>query len=422
MAGNRVVLARTRLRGGDLGETLPSMGTKKRARFPWIERHGDKWRGWWLDAQGVRRRTPSRATEAEAYDDARRARQTVADRPPGPAMTIRKAYELVQADLDRRERAPGTVEWYECQLAALRRYYDLDAPLDILTGDEVQRWVAQRIAGTRGEGGGWVIAPVSAGTVAHHLRFLRRLFRVATAHGWRGSDPLKQVVGPKVQPAKLDVLGWQEALDLVQRVRSIGGAILDVPESAPPAPEPSAAQRLADVLEALAHLGVRRSELARLRLEDIDASAKLLQVRGKRGLRRVPISDSLLPVLQRLAQGGLDAGKPVAQVDEHTVKRRRGYIAQLVGRWKRRTGDGRLRPHNLRRTLATALLERGVPEALIAQILGHAPGSGAVTRLYLAGREPVLREALGRLSAQRPRDQVEAPPARKRTGRRKAEG
>lgn len=395
------------------------MGTKKRARYPWIERHGDKWRGWWLDAQGVRRRGPSRTTEAEAYEDARRARESIAGRPPGPTLTIRKAYELVRADLDRRERAPGTVDWYECQLASLARYYDLDAALDILTGDEVQRWIAQRLAGTRGEGDQWAIAPVSAGTVGHHLRFLRRLFRVAAAHGWRGGDPLKQVVGPKVQPAKLDVLGWQEALDLVEGVRESTGKLRSPVDGAGAS---GAAQRLADVLEALAHLGVRRSELARLRLEDIDASAKLLNVRGKRGLRRVPISDDLLPVLLRLAQGGLDGGKPVADVDEATVKRRSGYIATLVGRWKRRTGDGRLRPHNMRRTMATALLERGVPEAIIAQVLGHAPGSGAVTRLYLAGREPVLREALARLVAQPMRDQVEAPPTRKRRGRREAQG
>lgn len=334
-------------------------------------------------------------------------------------MTIRKAYELVRADLDRRERAPGTVDWYECQLASLARYYDLDAALDILTGDEVQRWIAQRLAGTRGEGDQWAIAPVSAGTVGHHLRFLRRLFRIATAHGWRGGDPLKQVVGPKVQPAKLDVLGWQEALDLVEGVRESTGKLCGPVDGAGTS---GAAQRLADVLEALAHLGVRRSELARLRLEDIDERGKLLSVRGKRGLRRVPISDGLLPVLQRLAQGGLDGGKAVADVDEATVKRRSGYIATLVGRWKRRTGDGRLRPHNLRRTMATALLERGVPEAIIAQVLGHAPGSGAVTRLYLAGREPVLREALARLVAQPMRDQVEAPSTRKRRGRREAQG
>lgn len=395
------------------------MATKKRARYPWIERHGDKWRGWWLDAQGVRRRAPSRNTEAEAHEDARRAREKIAGRPPGPAMTIGQACDLLRADLTRRERAPGTLDWYGCQQAALLRYYSPDAELDVLTGDEVQRWITQRLAGTPGEGSDWAIAPVSAGTVAHHLRFLRRLFRVAGAHGWRGGDPLARVVAPKVTPAKLDVLSWQEALNLVESAQSSQAWRA---EPLIGAERDSAAQRLADVLQALLQLGVRRTELARLRLQDIDAGAKLLNVRGKRGLRRVPISDDLLPVLLRLAQGGLDGGKAVADVDERTVKRRAGYIATLVGRWKRRTGDGRLRPHNLRRTMATALLERGVPEALIGQVLGHAPGSGAVTRLYLAGREPVLREALGRLIAQPMRDQVEAPPTRKRRGRREAQG
>ena len=395
------------------------MGTKKRARYPWIERHGDKWRGWWLDAQGVRRRAPSRTTEAEAHEDARRAREKIAGRPPGPAMTIGQACALLRADLARRERAPGTHEWYGCQQAALLRYYSPEAELDVLTGDEVQRWIAQRLAGTRGEGDQWAIAPVSAGTVGHHLRFLRRLFRIAGAHGWRGGDPLKQVVGPKVRPAPLDVLGWQEALDLVEGVRGRPTKGLGRRHAADdPRPEAGgAAQRLADVLEVLAHLGVRRSELARLRLEDIDERGKLLSVRGKRGLRRVPISDELLPVLLRLAQGGLDGGKPVAHVDEATVKRRSGYIATLVGRWKRRTGDGRLRPHNLRRTMATALLERGVPEPIIAQVLGHAPGSGAMTRLYLAGREPVLREALGRLLVDanaKSERQIETPPRQRR--------
>jgi integrase len=396
------------------------MSGKNAPTFPYTERHGDRWRGWWLDAQGVRRRGPSRVTRADAYEDARLARAKLTAGTAGAAMTIGQACALIRVDIERRERAPGTADWYACQERALLRYYSADAELDVLTADEVQGWIAQRLAGTQGRDGGWQIEPVSAGTVAHHLRFLRRLFRIAAANGWRGTNPMGRIVAPRVKPAALDVFAWDEALDLVERVRGVEAVASPDPRPSPPSV--GAAKRAADILEALAKLGIRRSELARLRLEDIDTSAQLLRVHGKRGLRTLPLSDHLVALLLRLAQGGLDPRKPVRNLLQVDVERRARYIAGVVGRWKRRLADPRIRAHNLRRTMATALIETGTPEALVGQILGHAPGSGAVTRLYIAGREPVLREALDRLRAEPRHVEVDVPLVPKRGRRRKGNG
>ena len=400
------------------------MGANK-STFPFTERHGERWRGWWLDAQGLRRRGPSRATRAEAYEDARAARNKIATGRAGASMTIGQVCALVHADVERRERAPGTAEWYLEQEKSLLRYYSASADLDVLTTEEIQGWITQRLEGTRAEDGTWQIRPVSAGTIAHHLRFLRRLFRMAASHGWTGGNPLARVIAPKVRPAPLDVMGWQEALDLVERVRGTADEAPG-PLSASPAdlvpPIPGPAQRAADIIEALAKLGVRRTELARLQLEHIDQRAKLLRVDGKRGVRTIPLSDDLVAILLRLVNGGLDPRKPCRQLMQCDIKRRASYIAGVVGRWKRRLADPRIRAHNLRRTMATALIETGTPEALVGQILGHAPGSGAVTRLYIAGREPVLREALDRLRAEPRHVEVDMPPVPKRGRRRKGNG
>ena len=193
---------------GMLGASLRRM---RRKRLPWIEPHGAGWRGWWPTPSG-RRRGPVRPTEQLAYEDARRARARAEQR--GTQLTIAEACDLVLAETAKRCRTDGTLDWYETQRKALLRDMRGEMPLDTLTHDVIEAWFAKRQRGTES------VPAVSAATCQHHLRFLRRMFRLAARAGWAGVDPLARVTAPTAEHYRPDVFGWQEALDLIQRARN----------------------------------------------------------------------------------------------------------------------------------------------------------------------------------------------------------
>lgn len=347
---------------------------RRRGALPWIERHGSGFRGWWIAPSGARHRGPTRATAEEAYDDAARARK----RPPrsGQALTIGGACDVLDADVEKRERAAGTVTWYRNQRRILLRYYRAEAPLESLTAAELQSWLDVRSRQLyRGR-------PINPNTLRHHLRYLRRLFRVAVRHGWSGEVPLAKIVLPPERPYRPDVFGWEEALDLLDRVR----------RAADPAVAETA-QHDADLLELVLRTGLRRSEVARLRLDDLDLAAKQLHVRGKTRPRTVPLSDQAMECTQRALRAGATGVKrkpPAGEVAKFTPD----YISRVFSRWRRRLGDTRLHPHALRHTFGTELVRRGVPIATVARLLGHAPGSFAITMRYYSPAEPALRAAV----------------------------
>jgi integrase len=350
------------------------MASRRRGSLPYVERHGSGFRGWWIDQAGVRKRGPTRPTAQIAYDDATRARRRVAA--PGPVLTIGGACELVLREAETRQRSAGTLEWYDCQRIAVLRYFRAEDPLDALTVAELQAFIAQRLAGTGDGVGGWKIRPVSSATVDHHLRFLRRLFRLAVRHGWAGEVPIAKVVAPAVPAQRPDVFGWDEARDLICEVRAVGAGNGGV-----------GSHRDADVLELLLRTGLRRSELARLRPEDVDLGAKLLHVRGKRGPRTVPLSNEAVECVKRIPSL---AGSLTIDPRQYTPD----HISRIFRRWRVRLREPRLHPHAFRHTFATRLVDRGVPLATVARLLGHAPGSYGVTLRYYAASEPALRQAV----------------------------
>ena len=72
------------------------------------------------------------------------------------------------------------------------------------------------------------------------------------------------------------------------------------------------------------------------------------------------------------------------------------YIGKIVERYQQTSGENsscfkRATPHDLRRTFATRLLDKGVDVSLVKTLMGHA--SVATTALYDRRGEESLREA-----------------------------
>lgn len=139
--------------------------------------------------------------------------------------------------------------------------------------------------------------------------------------------------------------------------------------------------------------GIRRAELAGIRMEDLDFYRSLLRVRGKGNKERdVPMSQGLVRDLQQfIADRNVDSpwlfcrknGEPMALTT----------ISKMVHR--ELSGEpgftGKKSPHVLRHSLATHLLNRGADLNSIKELLGH--DSLAATQVYTHNSFETLKKA-----------------------------
>jgi integrase/recombinase XerD len=183
--------------------------------------------------------------------------------------------------------------------------------------------------------------------------------------------------------------------DLLAQEKVSNGAVLQV--KAPPAGDhlpryltPTQFQRLEQVLLTqtqadrakdrfnltwfylFAHAGLRLSEALNLRLADCDLSGRQLRVQSGKGDRDrvIPMSDQLVTVLQNYLMVREPASTDHlliykgAAVKGHLLPDRLWVLGQ-------KADIEPMTPHRLRHTIATVLINQGMPITSLQQFLGH---------------------------------------------------
>ena len=125
----------------------------------------------------------------------------------------------------------------------------------------------------------------------------------------------------------------------------------------------------------LLRLGLRRGEVARLTLDDIDWRAGELVIHGKGGREdRLPLPTDVGAAIAAY----LRRGRPVSERREVFLRARAPYapiasgtVASTVRRACRRAGIPEVGSHRLRHTTACEMVQAGVPIARIGQVLRH---------------------------------------------------
>ena len=273
---------------------------------------------------------------------------------------------LIDAFLDylrlERNYSVKTIVSYRTDLLEFEEYFKkVDAELDFTRADAdvVRNWMVNLMDDGR-----------TATTVNRKLSSLRSFYRFLLKRKVVSVDPMVKVVGPK-KKKPLPSFVREKDMD-----RLLDESLYD---------EGFEGCRDRAILEMFYATGMRRSELIGLDVADVDLSAKLIKVTGKRNKQRlIPFGDELAEGLleyikvrnETLLQGTdaffvLKNGERMYPEAVYRLVRR--YLSGVVTLKKRS-------PHVLRHTFATAMLNGKAELRAVKELLGHE--SLATTEVY----------------------------------------
>jgi integrase/recombinase XerD len=218
-------------------------------------------------------------------------------------------------------------------------------------------------------------------SVARHLVTLRQFFRFALIEGFVKEDPTETVESPRFRMGLPMFLSIEE----VDRLLAVpdAGTIIGLRDKA--------------MIEVMYSAGLRVSELCGLRLSDIHFDSGYLRCMGKGSKERlVPIGRKALDIVRRY----LRESRPKLE-KEHSPEllflSRHGGGCSRHGFWKTVSDCGRkaglrkkLKPHMLRHSFATHLLDRGADLRAVQMMLGHT--DIATTQIYTHVVEERLKQ------------------------------
>jgi site-specific recombinase XerD len=267
--------------------------------------------------------------------------------PPSPTEVLLGSFEhFLRAE---RGLTAGTVRGYVFHVRWFLDGLGSDQALAGLTAAEVTTAVLRRSAS------------VSVSTTQYFVAALRSFLRFCFLEG---------LVDRDLSEATLSVTGRRRSSLPKGVAKTDADALLRSCDR-----RTSVGRRDYAVILMLLRLGLRRSEVASLRLDDVDWRAGELVVHGKGGREdRLPLPADVGEAIA----GYLQRGRPTSDSREVFLQARApfepiaaGTISSTVRRACRRAGIAEVGAHRLRHTAACEMVAVGVPLVEIAQVLRH---------------------------------------------------
>lgn len=255
--------------------------------------------------------------------------------------------------LHERNYSKGTVEYYRADILELQRFGeemlgDL-TPLDV-DAELVREWIASLM----GKG-------LASNTINRKLSSVRTYYKFLLRRGKVAVDPLRKVTGPKKKkplPVFLREGEMNRLLDDMDFGEGFEGC------------------RDHMIIEMFYATGMRLSELIGLDNKDVDFSASLLKVTGKRNKQRlIPFGDELQELMLEyinVRNETIPERSEAFFIRENGERLYKNLVYNLVKRNLSKVATLKKKsPHVLRHTFATTMLNNEAELGAVKELLGH---------------------------------------------------
>jgi site-specific recombinase XerD len=274
-------------------------------------------------------------------------------------LTIAAALDSYRIHLRAENKAPSTEAVYTLALQYLDTFLTergMPRAVGAIRREHIEAWLAD--LAERGK---------AAGTVSVYYRSLQPFWKWAVEEGEVAENPMRNMKPPIVPEQPVPVVGDEQLR-----------ALLDDCDSS------FEGRRDEAIIRLFVDTGMRRGEMAGLRLEDVALTEGIVEVTGKGRRRRVlPFGNRTAKALDRYLR--LRRGHKKAQTTDNLWIGYRGAltgdgIMQMVQRHGERVGIHKLHPHMLRHTFAHAWQSAGGSESDLMRLAGWR--SPAMLRRY----------------------------------------
>jgi integrase/recombinase XerC len=257
--------------------------------------------------------------------------------------------------------SPNTVEAYSSDLKAFLFYLDTQGVKKVTELDHlhIRTYIAT------------LYEKLDKRSIARKTSSIRAFLRYLNMQGYTGAQILSRIIRPKMPEKLMFALSVEEMNTFLSAID----------------PSTDIGKRNLAIIELLYGAGLRVSELANLKIEDIDVNDKIIKVMGKgRKERLSPFNDEALNSLNRYFEvrgNFVKEDKPSniiflnrsgTPLNVRSIQRLTRFISLKAGILKKTT------PHTMRHSYATHLLEAGASIKTVKELLGHA--SIAATQKY----------------------------------------
>jgi integrase/recombinase XerD len=247
-----------------------------------------------------------------------------------------------------RGRSRQTVEGYERELRQFVEWMSgRGVELLAATRPDISAWVMELSA--RG---------LSAQAVRRKLAAVRGLYRRLILDGVVEGDPTADVKSPQLASRLPTFLSREQVEEMI---------------ASPDETTPRGSRDRA-ILELFYATGLRVSELAGLRVTDLDLESGVVRCKGKGAKsRKVPVGRAAVEAVTRyMSRNGITRDDPPAPLFRgRGGPLRRESLWRMVTQYAEAAGLGHCSPHTLRHTFATHLVEGGADTRSVQAMLGH---------------------------------------------------
>ena len=260
---------------------------------------------------------------------------------------------------EERRLSPHTVSAYSRDLRDFEQWNKAANKLqwDKLHQQDIRQYIAQR----HREG-------LSARSLQRRLASLRAFYRYLKRERLADRNPVTGLRAPKVKRKLPDTLDADQM-----------NQVLELPDQEPLSLRDQA------MMELLYSSGLRLAELVSLNLRDIDAADAMLEVTGKGNkTRRLPVGRKALQAVAawlKVRPRFAHPDQPALFVSQRGKRiSPRSVQSRLAKRAREQGAVSRLRPHMLRHSFASHILESSGDLRAVQELLGHADIS--TTQIY----------------------------------------